>query len=274
MLQKKIVFIGGGNMAEGMVKGFLLKGIFQSQDISIFDILEDRMEYLETTYQIKPARKLEAAIRGASIVLLAVGPQDFAKAASNIKNFITKEHLVISICAGITIETLMELFKENKKFARIMPNTMIETEHGYSAVCTSVAVGDAEQVWLDAMLNALGRSLQIKESLFNAFTAYSCAGPAYVLYFLAAMIDAGVQSGFSRTDATAIASENLLAAATIVQQTGKHPYQITDTMTSPAGITIDGLQVLSEKGFHGIVMASVKKAVARTNEVGMLSDHN
>lgn len=274
MLQKKIIFIGGGNMAEGMVKGFLLKGIFQPQDISIFDILTERMEYLETTYRIKQARKLDVAVREASIILMAVGPQDFVKAASSIKDFITKEQLVISICAGITIEKLMELFQENKKFARIMPNTMIETEHGYSAVCTSASIGNAEQAWLDAMLNALGRSLQIKESLFNAFTAYSCAGPAYVLYFLAAMIDAGVQSGFSRTDATAIASENLLAAATMVQQTGKHPYQITDTMTSPAGITIDGLQVLSEKGFHGIVMASVKQAVARTNEVGMQSDQN
>ena len=274
MLQQKIVFIGGGNMAEGMIKGFLLKGIFQPQEIRIFDILAERMEYLETTYQIKQASDLAVAVRGSSIILLAVGPQDFEKAASSIKDFITKEQLVVSICAGITIEKLMELFQEHKKFARIMPNTMIETGFGYSAVCTSAAVGDAEQVWLDTMLNALGRSLQIKESLFNAFTAYSCAGPAYVLYFLAAMIDAGVQSGFSRTDATAIASENLLAATTMVQQTGKHPYQITDTMTSPAGITIDGLQVLSEKGFHGIVMSSVKQAVARTNEVGMQSDQH
>lgn len=84
----------------------------------------------------------------------------------------------------------------------------------------------------------------IDENMFNAFTAYSCAGPAYVMYFIAALVDSGVQSGFSRKDAISIALENLMASALTIQKTGKHPYQITDTMTSPAGITIDGLHVL------------------------------
>lgn len=269
MLNKKITFIGGGNMAEGIIEGLLNKKVFDRQNINVFDVLVERMEYLKDRYEVQITNSVEIAINKADFILIAVRPQDIEKVAQNIKKFMTEEQVIISICAGIQIEKLANLLGEKQKFVRIMPNTMNEVEHGYSAICTSDNVSEVEKNAVNEIVKSLGEVLFINENLFNAFTAYSCAGPAYVLYFLAALIDAGVQSGFSRKDAAAIASENLLAAVKIVQKTGKHPYQITDTMTSPAGITIDGLQALSEKGFHGIVMASVKRAVERTNELGV-----
>jgi len=269
MLNKKIAFIGAGNMAEGIINEIVNKQVFERNNITVFDVLSERMEYLENTYDVQITNNLQSAIEKADFILIAVRPQDIEKVAQNIKKMIKEEQIIISICAGIKIEKLANLLGEEKKFIRIMPNTMSEVQQGYSAICTSDNVSEDEKNDMNQILQSLGKVIFINENLFNAFTAYSCAGPAYVLYFMAALVDAGVQSGFSRKDALAIASENLLAAVKITQKTGKHPYQITDTMTSPAGITIDGLQVLSEKGFHGIVMASVQQAVKRTNELGI-----
>jgi len=269
MLNKKITFIGGGNMAEGIINGIVNKQVFDRHNITVFDVLFERMEYLKNTYDVQIANSIQSSIERADFILIAVRPQDIEKAAQNIKEYIKEEQIIISICAGIKIEKLANLLGEKKKFVRIMPNTMSQVQHGYSAICTSDNVSEDEKNDMNQILKSLGQFIFINENLFNAFTAYSCAGPAYVLYFMAALVDAGVQSGFSRKDALAIASENLLAAVKIIQKTGKHPYQITDTMTSPAGIGIDGLQVLSEKGFHGIVMASVKQALKRTNELSI-----
>ena len=148
-----------------------------------------------------------------------------------------------------------------------MPNTMIDVQHGYSAVNINDQIQAADKEIIETLLSELGQTMFIDEDLFNAFTAYGCAGPAYIMYFLAALIDSGVESGFSRKDAISIALENLIASALTVQKTGKHPYQLTDIMTSPAGIGIAGLHVLSESGFHGTVMSSVERALQRTNEL-------
>ncbi|MCB2294836.1 pyrroline-5-carboxylate reductase [Clostridium algoriphilum] len=267
MVNNKITFIGGGNMAEGIIRGIISNGIFDPKNITVFDVLSERKEYLNSTYGIVEAKDDLSAIKGADIVLIAVRPQDIVKVAQNIKKNLSESTIIISICAGIKMEKLGNIFGENHKFVRIMPNTMIDVQHGYSAVNINEQVKSSDKEIIETLLSGLGQTMFLDEDLFNAFTAYGCAGPAYIMYFLAALIDSGVESGFSRKDATAIALENLIASALTIQKTGKHPYQITDIMTSPAGIGIAGLHVLSESGFHGTVMSSVKSALERTNEL-------
>ena len=267
MLNNKITFIGGGNMAEGIIKGIVSNEVFDPKNITVFDILNERRKYLKDTYEITEAEDTSSAVKDADIVLIAVRPQDIVKVAQNIKNDLSKSAIIISICAGIKMDKMEELFGSEHKFVRVMPNTMIEVQHGYSAASVNDKVEESDKEIIKSLLNALGQTMFIDENMFNAFTAYSCAGPAYVMYFIAALVDSGVQSGFSRKDAISIALENLMASALTIQKTGKHPYQITDTMTSPAGITIDGLHVLSESGFHGTVMSSIRKALERTNEL-------
>ena len=267
MLNNKITFIGGGNMAEGIISGLVSNEIFEPKNITVFDILDERKKYLKNTYGIIDGEDTSSAVKSADIVLVAVRPQDIIKVAQNIKNDLSKSVIIISICAGIKIEKLENIFGSQHKFVRVMPNTMIEVQHGYSAASTNGKMEDSDKEIIKTLLSSLGQTMFIDESLFNAFTAYSCAGPAYIMYFIAALVDSGVQSGFSRKDSVSIALENLIASALIIQKTGKHPYEITDKMTSPAGITIDGLHVLSETGFHGTVMSSVRQALKRTNEL-------
>lgn len=267
MLNNKVTFIGGGNMAEGIIRGIVSNEIFDPKNISVFDILSERREYLKNTYRVTEAEDISSAVKDADFVLIAVRPQDIMKVAQNVKDDLSESTIIISICAGIKIEKLENIFGSEHKFVRVMPNTMIDVKHGYSAASINDKIEDKDKEIIETMLSALGQTMFIDENLFNAFTAYSCAGPAYIMYFIAALVDAGVQSGFSRKDSISIALENLIASALTIQETGKHPYEITDKMTSPAGITIDGLHVLSEAGFHGTVMSSVRQALKRTNEL-------
>ncbi|MGX8702586.1 pyrroline-5-carboxylate reductase [Caproiciproducens sp.] len=267
MLDKKVIFIGGGNMAEGIIRGQINNGAIDAGNIFVYDVIPERVEYLENTYKINGASDMKSAVEKADIVFMAVRPQHADGVLQDIRKWLNSNTLVVSICAGITLDKIQNMLGEKSRIARIMPNVLIEAQHGYSGVCVNSKVNDEDKKAIECMLNALGQTLFISESLFDEFTAFSCAGPAYVLYFLTALIDAGVQSGFSRSDARNMAVENLIGSALMTQKTGKHPYQITDTMTSPAGVTIDGLKVLSETGMHGIVMECVKQAVKRAHEL-------
>jgi pyrroline-5-carboxylate reductase len=267
MLDKKITFIGGGNMAEGIIGGIVSNEIFNPKNVTVFDILDERKSYIETTYGIGSANTAVSAVQDADVVIIAVLPQDIVQASQDIKNELSEETIIISICAGVKIEKLENIFGSQHKIVRVMPNTMIEAKHGYSAVSLNEKTKDSDKKIIVTLLSGLGKAMFIDEKLINAFTAYSCAGPAYIMYFIAALIDSGVESGLSRKDSTSIALENLIASALTLQKTGKHPYEITDRMNSPAGIGINASHVLNESGFHGIVMSAVKKALERTNEL-------
>ncbi|MCC9294903.1 pyrroline-5-carboxylate reductase [Clostridium sp. WLY-B-L2] len=268
MLNKKIVFIGGGNMSEGIIRGIINNKVLVPGNIYVYDVLDERIEYLHNTYGIVSILNVEESVRKADIIIIAVRPQDFNQVVVLIKGNTSNGQIIISICAGINVAKMANFIGNEHKFARIMPNTMVEAQHGYSGVCVNDKIANEDKEIISTLFNCLGQTMFINEVLFDEFTAFSCAGPAYVLYFIAAMIDAGVQSGFSRKDSTAITIENIIGSAMMVQMTGKHPYQITDTMTSPAGVTITGCHVLSKTGFHGIVMDAVESAVKRTRELG------
>ncbi|PJI07599.1 MULTISPECIES: pyrroline-5-carboxylate reductase [Clostridium] len=268
MLDKKIAFIGGGNMAEGIIGGIISDESFEPKNVIVYDILDERKKYLSSTYGIATAENAVSVVKEADIVVIAVLPQDVKKASEDIKDKISENAIIISICAGINIDKLQNIFGEKHKIVRIIPNTMIEAKHGYSAASLNGKITDSDKKVIETILNSIGKTMFIDEKFINAFTAYSCAGPAYVMYFISALIDAGVESGLSRKDSTAIALENLIASALTIEKTGKHPYEVTDRMNSPAGITISATHVFFETGFHGIVMSAVKKALERTNELG------
>ena len=264
-MEKKILFIGGGNMAEGIIRGIINEKVLTPEQIFVSEILKTRQAYLEDTYKLNIVDDVNVAAKEADIVLLAVRPQDAEKVVASIKDSITNQ-IFISIVAGVDLTRLTAWTHNGAKLARVMPNVLIEAKHGYSAVCASESICEDDQTVISSLLNAIGQTMFINENLFNEFTAFSCAGPAYVMYFIAAMIDAGVEAGFSRKDSTAMVIENMIGSGMMLQLTNKHPYQITDAMTSPAGVTIEGLHVLSRTGFNGIVMDAVRAAVKRGNE--------
>lgn len=266
-MNKRILFIGGGNMAEGIIRGIINGKVMEPSQICVSEILKARCEYLKDTYKINICENLQESVKTANILLFAIRPQNAESALSQIKNIISEKHIIISIVAGLNIEKIKVYTNPESKIVRVMPNVLIEAKHGYSALCISDKVGEEEIKTVSSIFEAIGQTMVIDEKLFNEFTAFSCAGPAYVMYFINSMIDAGVEAGFSRNDARNIVLENMIGSGLMLQLTGKHPYQITDQMTSPAGVTIAGLHTLNSLGFNGIVMDAISDAVERSNKL-------
>lgn len=267
MLDKKITFIGGGNMAEGIIKASLATKTFLSKNISVYDISQERLQYLQKTYQIQIFEDLAKSVQEAEIVLIAVRPQDAPQVLTNLKNYLTKENLVISICAGITISQIQSYVGAAIKIARVMPNVLSESHYGYSGICLSENLKSMDRDILATIFNALGKTLFIAEKQFNVFTAFSCAGPAYVMNCMAGLIDAGVQAGFSRQDSRKLVLDNFIGSGIALSQTGEHPLERVDKMTSPAGVTIEGVAVLNRAGLSGILMKAVQAAVKKSEEL-------
>lgn len=267
MLNKKITFIGGGNMAEGIIRGMIQTGTCEPANITVFDIMEKRLEYLKETYSVEVVSDITESAKVSDILFIAVRPQDAEGVLNQIKEIGNEKALVVSICAGITLDTMTGILGETQKIARVMPNVLIEAKHGYSGICPSKAVTKEDEAVLEEMFSALGQTLIMPESQFDAFTAFSCAGPAYTMHCIEGLIDAGVQCGFSRPDSRNMVLENFIGSGILLQETGLHPFQQVDRMTSPAGVTIEGVSVLNSCGITGILMEAVKAAYERTKEL-------
>lgn len=268
-MNKKIGFIGGGNMAEGIIKGLLNTGAKSAQEILVKELIPARKQYLKETYGLLLTDSYEELAVEADILILAVRPQDAKSVGLELAKVIDAgKHTLVSICAGIQIEKMSGWIGENVRYARIMPNTMIEARRGYSALAFSENFSEEEKAEVQKITDAIGKTLLLAENLFDAFTASSCAGPEWFILFSTALIDAAVETGISRKDATAIVYENMIATGLLLSKTDKHPTQITDEMNTPGGIGIAGFHTFKSGGLHGITMDAVYAAYKRTTELG------
>ena len=256
-MSKSIGFIGGGAMATGIIKGILSANTLTAEEIYVKELLPERQVYLKETYGLQLADSLKELAEKAKVLVLAVRPQDAEKAARELSEVITPDHVLVSICAGIQIEKLSGWIGEKVTYARIMPNTMTEIKRGYSALTFSENASEEAKQSVQRITDSIGSTLVIPEKQFDAFTALSCAGPEWLLLFSAALVDAGVECGIARAD-----------AKKMLESTDKHPFQITDEMNTPGGIGIAGYHTFVSAGLNGIVMDAVQAAFKRTTELG------
>lgn len=267
-MTKKIGFIGGGSMAEGIIRGLISSETLEAEKIYVKEILLQRKQYLKEQYQIQLIDNLDELAEKADILVLAVRPQDAEKVAEELAGVIREKNVLVSICAGISIAKLEGWVGEQTGYARIMPNTLIDVKKGYSALAFNGNVSQENQDEIRKITDAIGDTMILPESSFDAFTALSCAGPEWILLFAAALVDAGVESGLSRKDAKKIVAQNLTGTGLLLNTSSKHPYQITDDMNTPGGIGIAGFHSFAKAGLHGIVMDAVQAAYERTTALG------
>ena len=265
-MSRKILFLGGGQMAEGIIGGILDNKVFSPEEVFVSDIIDARLSHLKNTYNIVPTKDILKEAKNADVIFLAVRPQDAASACAGLPAAIgtANQTIFISIVAGVDLATIASYVGSDKKIVRMMPNTLIKAQNGFSAACVNDNITEADKAFIQKFLEALGQAMFLNENMYDMFTAYSCVGPMYIYVLMHALIEAGVRTGFSRADAYAITIKNTLGAAQMLEITGGHPLQRVDTMTSPAGVTIDALASLEEDGFVGTVLKSVKASVDKT----------
>jgi pyrroline-5-carboxylate reductase len=264
----KMGFIGGGNMGEAMIRGLLAASLLTPDQIHVFDVSIPRMDYLDTTYGIQRSADVAALAKASQLLVLAVKPQTMPTVLNELQANVSHHPLVISIAAGISIATLSQGLAPGIHIIRVMPNTPALVLQGASALARGPGVTDEDMALALSLFRAVGKAMEVDETLMDAVTGLSGSGPGYFLLVLESLIDAGVLMGMPRQVARELVLQTAVGTARMAQETGKHPAELKDLITSPGGTTIRGLQVLEDRGIRGAFYNAVEAATMRSLELG------
>jgi pyrroline-5-carboxylate reductase len=272
LTNKKLGFIGGGNMAEALVKGLLGSSLVASKDIFISDLIPDRLEYLSKEYKVKTTDDNRELVEKSDILVLAVKPQTVKNVLESFAGFIDSNKSIISVAAGISIsliEDTLEAKGKNKiSVIRTMPNTPALVQEGATAICGSEHSSKLDMKIAHHIFKAIGQTVDIEEIHMDAVTGLSGSGPAYIFMIIEALSDAGVKVGLSREVSNTLTIQTILGSAKLARDSGKHPGELKDMVTSPGGTTISGLHMLEEGGIRNALMNAVEMATQRSRELG------
>ena len=271
--QVRFAFIGGGNMAEALIKG-LLSGLgVTPQQIIATDVVPERRTYMQTTYGITASADNKHAVQESTVVVLAVKPQIMPTILEEIAPVVNSEKLVISIAAGITLQTLQRALGDSRRVVRVMPNTPALVLAGAAGISPGKAATAQDVALVEQIFNAVGRAMVVSDEMMDVVTGLSGSGPAFIFALIEGLSDGGVLMGLSRQTATLLAAQTVLGAAKMVLETGKHPGELKDMVTSPAGTTIAGMQALESGGLRGLMMEAVRRATERSEALGRHPGH-
>ncbi|GFO69540.1 pyrroline-5-carboxylate reductase [Geomonas limicola] len=260
----KIGFIGGGNMAEAIIKGLLAGGV-PAGNLSVTEPLAARAATLTSRYGIRIPADNQSLCADCDAVVLAVKPQVYSSA---LKGIAGAGKLFISIMAGVKSAALEALLGSEARVVRVMPNTPALVLAGASAIARGTLASEADLALTRRIFDLVGTTCVVEEKLLDAVTGVSGSGPAYVLTFIESLADAGVKHGLTRDVATALAAQTVLGSAKLLLETHEHPAVLKGNVASPGGTTIAAMHSLDRDGFRAAVMNAVDVCVAKSLELG------
>ena len=270
MENKKIGFIGTGKMGEALIKGILHARLVPSGNIYASDMDLAKLKALETDLAINTCEENCDAVVNSDIIIIAVKPQIVPAVLNEIKSSI-KNQLIISIAAGVTIDTYEKNLPRGTKVVRVMPNIAATVKEAASAISPGSAVSKEDMEIAVTIFSAIGRTVTVQENLMDAVTGLSGSGPAYIFMIIEALADGGVHEGLDRNTAKLLAAQTVLGSAKMVLEGGSHTGELKDMVTSPGGTTIRGLRVMEEQGVRIAMMNAVIAACERSKELGKKS---
>ncbi len=264
----RIAFIGGGVMAEAIIGGILGARLAEATDISVGEPVESRRAYLEQRYGLKAHARNADAAQGAHMVVLSVKPQSLGEVFTQLKGGLERGQTVVSIIAGARMKALVQGLG-HAAVIRVMPNTPAQIGAGMSVWTAAPEVPqDMVQATRD-ILRTLGEEQYVPdEKLIDMATALSASGPAYVFLFIEALIDAGVYLGMSRDMARKLVLQTVLGSTRLVKESGKHPAELRDMVTSPGGTTAEALLAFERGAFRAAVLQAVIAAYQKSRLLG------
>ncbi|HEU4685442.1 MAG TPA: pyrroline-5-carboxylate reductase [Nitrospira sp.] len=267
MIEKKVAFIGGGQMAEALIGGLLAGRVVAAGSLRATDPDPSRGDRLKSAFGIRVDRENREAVAWADVVVLAVKPQVLGAVLEEIGPELGGR-LVISIAAGVTIQAIQSKAKGTTTVVRAMPNQPALVREGATALSAGPGVADDDLRVARLIFESVGRVVCLEERLMDAVTGVSGSGPAYVFQAIEALADGGVKMGLPRETAQVLAAQTVLGAAKMVLESGEHPAMLKDRVASPGGTTIAGLHQLEEGGFRATLMGAVEAATKRSQELG------
>jgi pyrroline-5-carboxylate reductase len=208
------------------------------------------------------------AVGQAGTLILAVKPQDIDTLLAEVAAVIGGGHLVVSVAAGVTTAHIERALPGGVPVVRCMPNTPALVDEAMTAVAAGAHATEEHLVVAESLLRCVGRVVRVPESQLDAVTALSGSGPAYFFYLVEAMIDAGILLGLPRALAAELIVQTAVGAATMLRDTGEHPVQLREAVTSPGGTTIAAIRELEIHGVRAALLAAIEAAAKRSQELG------
>ncbi len=268
-MNKKIGFIGCGNMARAMITGLLNSNIAVPGSITASNSTVCKLEAIKQDYGIETTSDNKVAARFADILVLSVKPNKYKGVIEEIKNDVKKDAIIVTIAAGIRIRTVEASFGKELKVVRAMPNIPAVVGEAMTALCCNGQVAEEELKIIHDIFSSFGLVEIIDEELLDVVTAVSASSPALVYMFIEALTDGAVLKGLSRDKAYRMVSQAVLGAAKMVLVTGKHPGQLKDSVCSAGGTAIEAVYSLEKKGFRGHVIEAIQRCTEKAEKLGI-----
>jgi pyrroline-5-carboxylate reductase len=259
-------FIGAGNMASALVRGILKSGFCEPQEIIMSATSDWTRARVAENYGVKVTADNNEVVTLSDTVIIAVKPQVVPTVLENLRVSVPSP-LFISVVAGLSTAKLESFFANKVCLVRAMPNTPAQVQQGCTVLCKGTYADDEDMVAAMRIFESVGMVSTLPEELLDAASAISGCGPAYFYMIIEALSDAGVKAGLPRAQALKLATQTAIGSSQMIFSTGKHPAELKDMVTSPAGTTIAALSVLEECGVRGAFINAVEAAVKRAKEL-------
>lgn len=260
-MNRKIGFIGCGNMGGAMVMGILDSHTCDAQRVMISTHSQESLAKKQAQYQTLATTDNREVAEFADVIFLAVKPQYYPEVIAQIKDLVDESKVIVSMAPGKSLDWLQEQFGKEVKIIRTMPNTPSLVREGMTGMCANACVTDEELALVREIFGGFSATELVAENLMDVVTAVSGSSPAYVFMFIEAMADAAVAGGMPRAQAYKFAAQAVLGSAKMVLETGRHPGELKDMVCSPGGTTIQAVRVLEEKGMRSAVIEAMEKCL-------------
>jgi pyrroline-5-carboxylate reductase len=265
----KIAIVGAGSMAEAFISGIVENELIDKKNVWVTNHSnEERLSSLRERYDIRSTYDLKALFAGADIVMLAMKPKDAATAIQAIRNYLTENMLVVSVLAGVSMDTIETLAKRSLAIVRSMPNTSAAVGKSATAIAVNKRVTNEQIETTRNLFDTVGLTSFVEEEQLDAVTGLSGSGPAYIYYLIEAMEKSAVEVGLEKEMASQLIVQTLIGAAEMVKNSSKSSTQLRKDVTSPGGTTEAGIKVLEENEVQQAFISCIKAATAQSKKMG------
>ncbi len=269
--EKKIAFIGAGNMGDALISGLLGSESSVPDNIICSDVRQSKLDEFKSKYKVRTAGSNLEAVSDADIIIYAVKPQILASVLIETAPKLDMSKLVISIAAGVPLAAMETCVQKDLRLIRVMPNIAAAVKEAATAIAAGEHATQEDVNLTMEIFSSIGKCILLKENyLMDAITGLSGSGPAYIFLIVDALADAGVKVGLSRQDSLFLAAQTVMGAAKLLIETQEHPGQLKDKVTSPGGTAIAGLATLESGGLRTTLINAVEAATNRSKELGVM----
>jgi pyrroline-5-carboxylate reductase len=266
-MSRRVAILGVGRLGESLLRGFLSSDWRDPSEIVVTSRRPERRAELHESYGVEALESNAGAVEGATLVIVAVKPQDMSTVLAEISPVLTEGQTVLSVAAGTTTSSIESHLPQGAHVVRAMPNAPALVHEGIAGLCGGAHSGPADLDLATEALGHLGAVVRVAEPDMDAVTALSGSGPAYFALLAEAMIEAGLLLGLSRDVSTRLVVQTMFGSALLLRDEQMHPVELREAVTSPGGTTTRAIRELERSGVRAAFLNAITAATERSREL-------